>query len=268
MCGGEAALPGRLTAAEFNLLEVLATTRFAGDHADWIDGVHCKDGVWPNEEQKAQNKLGKETPLGEGDVDAVFTRAERIVEATYSTPYLPRARMEPGNATVLVTDNRVDIWIGDQSPQAGEQLVGVEAGVGEAVVGHDLAPGLTAREGGGAGDEGPAPLALHADLDGVGLAGQDRVGEEPVQNGAAAGAERLREVGDGALVETRLEDDDQFVVAHEYHSPPVGSAATDDPWQEGVQNTKLRVPAVRAPSQVAGSDYSEGAEDSSAASDD
>ena len=42
---------------------------------------------------------------------------QKIVEATYSTPYLPRARMEPGNATVLVTDNRVDIWIGDQSPQ-------------------------------------------------------------------------------------------------------------------------------------------------------
>ena len=41
-----------------------------------------------------------------------------------------------------------------------------------------------------------------------------------------------------------------------------------DPWQEGVQNTKLRVPAVRAPSEVAGSDYSEGADDSSASSDD
>ena len=44
-------------------------------------------------------------------------RAAKIVEATYSTPYLPRARMEPGNATVLVTNDRVDIWIGDQSPQ-------------------------------------------------------------------------------------------------------------------------------------------------------
>jgi isoquinoline 1-oxidoreductase beta subunit len=55
--------------------------------------------------------------VNQGDVDAVFARAERIIEATYSTPYLPRARMEPGNATVLVTDDRVDIWIGDQSPQ-------------------------------------------------------------------------------------------------------------------------------------------------------
>ncbi len=55
--------------------------------------------------------------VNDGDVDAVFARATEIVEATYSTPYLPRARMEPGNATVLVTDDRVDIWIGDQSPQ-------------------------------------------------------------------------------------------------------------------------------------------------------
>src|SRR4030095_14736733 len=55
--------------------------------------------------------------VNQGEVDAAFERAAKIVEATYSTPYLPRARMEPGNATVLVTNDRVDIWIGDQSPQ-------------------------------------------------------------------------------------------------------------------------------------------------------
>ncbi|HWN39634.1 MAG TPA: molybdopterin cofactor-binding domain-containing protein, partial [Gammaproteobacteria bacterium] len=67
-----------------------------------------------------------------GDVDAVFeraARADRVIEATYSTPYLPRARMEPGNATVLVTDDRVDIWIGDQSPQetrfSAAQITGI-----------------------------------------------------------------------------------------------------------------------------------------------
>ncbi len=67
--------------------------------------------------------------VDQGDVDAVFARADRIVEATYSTPYLPRARMEPGNATVLVTDERVDIWIGDQSPQetrfSAAQITGI-----------------------------------------------------------------------------------------------------------------------------------------------
>ena len=31
----------------------------------WIDGVHCKDGLWP----KAPGTLGEEMPLGEGEVD-------------------------------------------------------------------------------------------------------------------------------------------------------------------------------------------------------
>jgi len=67
--------------------------------------------------------------VNQGDVDAAFARASRLVEATYYTPYLPRARMEPGNATVLVTDDRVDIWIGDQSPQetrfSAAQITGI-----------------------------------------------------------------------------------------------------------------------------------------------
>jgi isoquinoline 1-oxidoreductase beta subunit len=67
--------------------------------------------------------------VSEGDFDAAFTGAAKVVEATYSTPYLPRARMEPGNATVLVTDDRVDIWIGDQSPQetrfSASQITGI-----------------------------------------------------------------------------------------------------------------------------------------------
>lgn len=32
--------------------------------ADYVDGVHCKDGKWPTEE----NQLGSEYPLNEGDV--------------------------------------------------------------------------------------------------------------------------------------------------------------------------------------------------------
>jgi sugar phosphate isomerase/epimerase len=34
--------------------------------AEWIDGVHCKDGCWPTE----KGQLGQEKPFGEGDVDA------------------------------------------------------------------------------------------------------------------------------------------------------------------------------------------------------
>jgi isoquinoline 1-oxidoreductase beta subunit len=80
--------------------------------------------------EKALDEPGR-VRVNVGDVDAAFAGVDplRIVEAAYFTPYLPRARMEPGNATVLVTDDRVDIWIGDQSPQetrfSATQITGI-----------------------------------------------------------------------------------------------------------------------------------------------
>jgi isoquinoline 1-oxidoreductase subunit beta len=95
-----------------------------------------------------------------GDVDAVFeraARADRIVEATYSTPYLPRARMEPGNATVLVTDDRVDIWIGDQSPQETRLSAAEITGIPEENVYLHMC-----HLGGGYGRNGNGPQAEQA----------------------------------------------------------------------------------------------------------
>jgi isoquinoline 1-oxidoreductase subunit beta len=92
-----------------------------------------------------------------GDVDAAFARAAKIVEATYSTPYLPRARMEPGNATVLVVNDRVDIWIGDQSPQETRFSASKITGVPEQNVHLHLC-----HLGGGFGRNGNGPQAEHA----------------------------------------------------------------------------------------------------------
>ncbi len=95
--------------------------------------------------------------VDEGDVDAVLAKADRVIEATYSTPYLPRARMEPGNATVLVTDERVDIWIGDQSPQETRHSAAVITGIPEENVYVHLC-----HLGGGYGRNGNGPQAEHA----------------------------------------------------------------------------------------------------------
>jgi isoquinoline 1-oxidoreductase beta subunit len=92
-----------------------------------------------------------------GDVDAAFAQAARVVEATYSTPYLPRARMEPGNATVLVTDDRVDIWIGDQSPQETRFSAAQITGIAEENVYLHMC-----HLGGGFGRNGNGPQAEHA----------------------------------------------------------------------------------------------------------
>ena len=93
----------------------------------------------------------------QGDLEAGFARAARIVEATYSTPFLPRARMEPGNATVLVTDDRVDIWIGDQSPQETRFSAASITGIPETNVHLHLC-----HLGGGFGRNGNGPQAEHA----------------------------------------------------------------------------------------------------------
>jgi isoquinoline 1-oxidoreductase beta subunit len=95
--------------------------------------------------------------VNQGDVDGVFARADRVVEATYSTPDLPRARMEPGNATVLVTDDRVDIWIGDQSPQETRFSAAQITGIPEQNVYLHLC-----HLGGGFGRNGNGPQAEQA----------------------------------------------------------------------------------------------------------
>lgn len=92
-----------------------------------------------------------------GDCNRVFAGGGRIVAATYSTPYLPRARMEPGNATVLVTDNRVDIWIGDQSPQETRYSASQITGIPEENVYLHLC-----HLGGGYGRNGNGPQAEQA----------------------------------------------------------------------------------------------------------
>jgi isoquinoline 1-oxidoreductase subunit beta len=92
-----------------------------------------------------------------GDCDSAFLGSARIVEATYSTPYLPRARMEPGNATVLVTNDRVDIWIGDQSPQETRYSASRITGIAEENVYLHMC-----HLGGGFGRNGNGPQAEQA----------------------------------------------------------------------------------------------------------
>src|ERR1041385_7140264 len=95
--------------------------------------------------------------VNHGDVDAAFAGAAKIVEATYSTPYLARARMEPGNATVLVTNDRVDIWIGDQSPQETRFSAATITGIPEENVHLHMC-----HLGGGFGRNGNGPQAEQA----------------------------------------------------------------------------------------------------------
>src|SRR5881296_1295713 len=95
--------------------------------------------------------------VNEGDVDAAMGRAAKVVEATYTVPYVRRARMEPGNATVLVTDSRLDMWVGDQQPQRSLEKAAMLTGLAKANVHLHLC-----YLGGGYGSSGNGPQAEHA----------------------------------------------------------------------------------------------------------
>lgn len=56
----------------------------------------------------------------DGDVEAAFANAARVVEATYEFPFLAHATMEPMNCVVRVGDAGCEIWNGDQM-QTGDQ---------------------------------------------------------------------------------------------------------------------------------------------------
>ena len=54
----------------------------------------------------------------EGDAPAAISQAVKKVEATYTSPFLAHATMEPMNCTVRITGNRAEAWVPTQSAEA------------------------------------------------------------------------------------------------------------------------------------------------------
>lgn len=65
----------------------------------------------------------------EGDVDTVFAKGSRIVEADYSVPLLAHAAMEPLSAVVDYKDGKVTAWAPTQNPQAVQTTVAQQLGI-------------------------------------------------------------------------------------------------------------------------------------------
>lgn len=64
----------------------------------------------------------------DGDVEAAQADAD-VLSAEYRVPYLSHAPMEPMNATVLATDDRIEIWTGTQIPAFIQQHASALSGL-------------------------------------------------------------------------------------------------------------------------------------------
>lgn len=94
----------------------------------------------------------KDAPVArkDGDVASALAGAAKVVEAEYYAPYLNHATMEPQTAAALVTDERVDVWVGTQNGEATIAAASETAGIPlENVYVHKM------HAGGGFGRRGP-----------------------------------------------------------------------------------------------------------------
>lgn len=70
----------------------------------------------------------------EGDPDAALSKAAKRVHATYQTPLLAHAAMEPPNCVAFVHDGACELWVGTQVPARAQRAVAEALGLPPAKV--------------------------------------------------------------------------------------------------------------------------------------
>ncbi|MGQ0765254.1 MAG: molybdopterin cofactor-binding domain-containing protein [Gemmatimonadota bacterium] len=91
----------------------------------WNEGATATQGSTAF--QSKADELSRQAPARvlrqDGDVNAGFATATKVVEAAYSYPFISHATLEPQNCTAHFVNGRMEMWAPTQSPEGGRQLV-------------------------------------------------------------------------------------------------------------------------------------------------
>lgn len=106
---------------------------------NWDDGagVSFSSEAWLAQLKQAMKKDGQ-VAINQGDFATSWQKADNKHQASYETPPMAHATMEPLNATLHVRNGRCDIWLGTQAPARAQKFVAKELGIpAESVVIHN-----------------------------------------------------------------------------------------------------------------------------------
>jgi isoquinoline 1-oxidoreductase subunit beta len=84
--------------------------------------AHLKEGLEPN---AANSYVGNKA----GDVTAALAGAAKRIEATYSTPFLAHATMEPMTCAAKYTADKAEIWVPTQNGEASHAALAEASGL-------------------------------------------------------------------------------------------------------------------------------------------
>jgi isoquinoline 1-oxidoreductase beta subunit len=97
----------------------------------WNEGPAANESLTTFAEQAATlgPKAGKAVLRKDGNVEAAFGSAAKVIEAQYVYPFLSHANLEPQNCTASVQGDQVEIWAPTQNPDSGLKQVASTLGI-------------------------------------------------------------------------------------------------------------------------------------------
>lgn len=100
----------------------------------WDEGESGKvssDTIRANIEEGLTSTQNVFADTNTGDADAAIAGAYKKIEATYITPFVSHACMEPMNCTALITEDKAEVWVPSQNAEASLSELAKSTGLDE-----------------------------------------------------------------------------------------------------------------------------------------